>query len=144
LVLLPLFDKKQFASKKEKLLVTRLHERWKIYLLQSYILKLQWWCLSVTGLFVLHNSVTVSMAELCGPAGGARVAVGGGAGGQGVGGAREGFFFFFALNCSGLIMDFSTWWEGPGRVFVFFFSALNCPGLIMIFKTWFSVSKIET
>jgi len=37
---------------------------------QSYILKLQWWCLSVTGLSVLHNPVTVSMAELCGLAGG--------------------------------------------------------------------------
>jgi hypothetical protein len=36
--------------------------------LVSYILKLQWWCLSVTGLSVLHNPVTVSMAELCGPA----------------------------------------------------------------------------
>jgi hypothetical protein len=52
-------------------------------------------------LSVLHNPVTVSMAELCGPAGGERggggagVGVGGGAGGQGVGGAREGFFIFF-------------------------------------------------
>ncbi len=40
---------------------------------KSYILKLQWWCLSVTGLYVLHNPVTVSMAELCGPAGGEHV-----------------------------------------------------------------------
>jgi hypothetical protein len=39
---------------------------------QSYILKLQWWCLSVTGLSVLHNPITVSMAELCGLAGGSR------------------------------------------------------------------------
>ncbi len=40
---------------------------------ESYILKLQWWCLFVTGLSVLHNPVTVSMAELCGPAGGEHV-----------------------------------------------------------------------
>jgi hypothetical protein len=42
----------------------------------SYILKLQWWCLSITGLSVLHNPVTVSMAELCGPARGRGVEVG--------------------------------------------------------------------
>jgi hypothetical protein len=61
--------------------------------------------------------------------------VGGGAGEEGVRGAREGFFFS-ALNCPGLIMDFRTWWEGPGRVFYFlFFSALNYPGLIMVFRT---------
>ncbi len=55
----------------------------------SYILKLQWWCLSVTGLSVLHNPVTISMAELCGGAGGGR----GGGRGRGEGG-QGGIFFF--------------------------------------------------
>jgi hypothetical protein len=54
-------------------------------MLASYILKLQWWCLSVTGLSILHNPITVFMAELCGPAGGEQ-GWGGRGGGQGRGG----------------------------------------------------------
>jgi hypothetical protein len=45
-----------------------------------------------------------------------------GVGGEGVGGARDGFFFFPALNYPGLIMVFRTWFSR----------------LIMVFKTWFS------